>query len=262
MKRVTLKQLAKELGVSASTVSKALNDSYEISEPTKQKIIRYANKNNYVPNNIAKKLKIGRSNTIGLIISTIKSTFQSQIVEAMHRLSIENGFNLILMQSHDSPELERKAVEMLFNYGIDGLLISPVSKNSNLDLLKKVHENIPITIFDRIDHDLNTYKVGVDNESDSYKGTKELIKIGRRQIALLGAKDIGISMNRLDGYKKALIEAGIDFNPKYIINCDYSLSTKEFRNDISAQISKLMEEDEGKRINAIFSTKDTLSLTV
>ncbi|HMR18705.1 MAG TPA: LacI family DNA-binding transcriptional regulator, partial [Sphingobacterium sp.] len=117
MGKVTLKELAKELNMSVSTVSKALNDSYEISETTKAKVKEVALKHNYRPNALAKFLKLGRSNNVGVIISSIGSPFQAQIIEALHLSAVNNGFNLMLMQSQDSEEVEKKALNTLINHG-------------------------------------------------------------------------------------------------------------------------------------------------
>src|SRR5690606_32149356 len=152
------------------------------------------------------------------IISTIGSPFQAQIIEALHRAAVRFDFNLIMMQSLDSEEIERKALNTLINHGVEGLLISPAFENSNIDLLSHLHKTTcPIVLFDRINYDIETFKVGVDNEKSIYEATEELFKIGRKKVAILCGKNIGVTKERLKGYRKALEHHHIDFNPSYII---------------------------------------------
>ncbi|NGM90212.1 LacI family transcriptional regulator, partial [Parapusillimonas sp. SGNA-6] len=184
--------------MSVSTVSKALNDSYEISDATKKRVKEVALKHNYRPNALAKNLKLGKTNNIGVIISTIGSPFQAQIIEALHKAAVRFDFNLIMMQSQDSEEIERKALNTLINHGVEGILISPAFENSNVDLLAHLYKTAcPIVLFDRINYNLDTFKVGVDNEKSIYRATEELIKIGRKKIVVLCGKNIGVTRNRL-----------------------------------------------------------------
>src|SRR5690606_19364131 len=140
--------------------------------------------------------------------------FQAQIIEALHKAAVRFDFNLIMMQSQDSEEIERKALNTLINHGVEGILISPAFENSNVDLLAHLYKTAcPIVLFDRINYNLDTFKVGVDNEKSIYRATEELIKIGRKKIVVLCGKNIGVTRNRLGGYKKALADYNINFNP-------------------------------------------------
>jgi LacI family transcriptional regulator len=261
MAKVTLKELAKELSMSVSTVSKALNDSYEISDATKIKVKEVALKHNYRPNALAKFLKLGRSNNIGVIVSTIGSPFQAQIIEAFHSSAVSNGFNLIMMQSQDSEEMEKKALNTLINYNVEGILISPAFENSNIDLISHLHHTTcPIVLFDRINYNLDTFKVGVDSEKSVYEAMKELIKIDRKKIVVLCGKSIGVTKDRLRGYKKALEDHGIEFLPEYVIYCNYNDSLEGIDNDIRNKLSKLLVSDNPP--NAILGTTDTLTTRV
>lgn len=261
MTKVTLKELAKELNMSVSTVSKALNDSYEISEATKIKVKEVALKHNYRPNALAKFLKLGRSNSIGVIISSIGSPFQAQIIEALHASAVSNGFNLILMQSQDSEEIERKALNTLINYGVEGILMSPAFENSNIDLLNHLHHTTcPIVLFDRINYNLDTFKVGINSERSVYNATEELIKLNRKKITVLCGKNIGVTRDRLKGYKKALEAHHIEFIPEYVIYCNYNDSLEGIDEDMRVKLVKLLNS--ASPPNAVLGTTDTLTTRV
>lgn len=261
MAKVTLKELAKELNMSVSTVSKALNDSYEISESTKQRVKEVALKHNYRPNTLAKYLKLGRSNNIGVIISSIGSPFQAQIVEALHSSAVSNDFNLIMMQSQDSEEIEKKAINTLINHGVEGILISPAFENSNLQLLTQLHKSTcPIVIFDRLNYNLDTYKVGVNGQKSVYQATEELIRIGRKNIAVLCGKNIGVTRERLRGYMKALQDHQIEMINEYVIYCNYNNSLQGIDADLENKLRRLLASDNPP--NAILGTTDTLTTRV
>src|SRR5690606_36792689 len=163
--RKTLKDIAKDLKLSISTVSKSLSDSYEISESTKKMVKDYAEKHNYVPNKVARTLKTGKTNTIGVIVFNISDTFISQVLDGIHTGSKIEKYDIIIKVSRDHGNLERHAIEVLRLGGIDGLLISPFTYNSEYEQLTSSQESgFPVVFFDRVDHDLQTHKVGIDNQ--------------------------------------------------------------------------------------------------
>ncbi len=261
MTKITLKEIAKALGLSVSTVSKSLNDSYEISESTKIKVREFAKKQNYTPNLQAKNLKLGKTNNIGVIISTISSTFQAQIIDAMHSLATEAGYNLIMMQSQDNEEMEAKALQTLINHGVEGIIISPASENSNLELIRNIHQNIcPIIIFDRIKYDLSTFKIGVNNHEAMYQATEKLIQSERTDILLLCGKNIGVTADRINGHIQALAKYNIAFDEKNIIYCSYEKTLDEMDLTLAQNIKELA--DRGTLPNAIIGTTDTLTTRI
>ncbi|TJZ61317.1 LacI family transcriptional regulator [Sphingobacterium olei] len=262
MSKVTLKEMAKVLNMSVSTVSKALNDSHEISDATKEIVKKFAKERNYQPNPLAKYLKLGRSNSIGVILPSIGNPFHSQIIESLHNYASLHNFNLIIMQSKDSEEIETKAIQTLLNQGIDGIIISPAHETSNIALLKKIHESTcPVIIFDRINYDLDTYKIGVNNFQSGLDATAELIKVGRRRIIILCGKNIGVTKERLAGYEEALKKNDIELIQEYIVYCNYNNSFEDFDNDLKEKIAVLMK-DSSIAPNAIFGTTDTLTTRV
>jgi len=261
MSKITLKELAKTLNLSVSTVSKSLNDSYEISDATKAKVREYAKKLNYRPNLQAKHLKLGKSNNVGVIISTISSPFQAQIVEALHHQATLLGYNLIMMQSQDSEELEASALHTLINYGVEGILISPAFENSNVNLIKHIHQTIcPIILFDRIKFDLDTFKIGVDNHKAMYQATEKLIHINRRKIVLLCGKNIGVTPDRINGYKQALTDNNILVEEENIIYCSYDKTREEMNSMLERTFQEFIAK--GTLPNAVLGTTDTLTTRI
>ncbi|NCI47368.1 LacI family DNA-binding transcriptional regulator [Sediminibacterium soli] len=218
---VTIKDIAKALGLSTSTVSRALRDSYEISPETKKLVLEYAQNNNYRPNPIALSLKEKRSRSIGIIVCEIANSFFSQIINGIESIAYDKGYNVIIAQSHESYEREVLNVQYLASRSIDGLLVSVSSETNDLDHLKSLHERgLPIVFFDRIVDELDTHKVIVDNFKGAYDATTHLIKSGYKHIATLaGSEYLSITKERMDGYRQALEDNGRTADPAYVQHC-------------------------------------------
>jgi LacI family transcriptional regulator len=218
---VTIKDIAKALGLSTSTVSRALRDSYEISPETKKIVIEYAQQINYRPNPIALSLKEKRSQSIGIIVCEIANSFFSQAINGIESIAYDKGYNVIIAQSHESYEREIISLQYLASRSIDGLLISVSSETENLDHLINLHKRgFPIVFFDRVVENLDTHKVGVDNYKGAYDATSELIKNGHQNIAMLaGSEFLSITKERVAGYHQALTDHKIAFDPSQIEYC-------------------------------------------
>jgi DNA-binding LacI/PurR family transcriptional regulator len=218
---VTIKDIAKALGLSTSTVSRALRDSYEISPETKKLVLEYAQNNNYRPNPIALSLKEKRSRSIGIIVCEIANSFFSQIINGVESIAYDNGYNVIIAQSHESYEREVLNVQYLASRSIDGLLVTVSSETKDLAHLKGLHDRgFPIVFFDRIVDDMETHKVVVDSMKGAYDATEHLIQRGYKKIAnLAGSESLSITKERLSGYRKALADNGHAFTPDYIQHC-------------------------------------------
>lgn len=255
---ITLRDIAAALDLSTSTVSKALRDSYEIGERTKNKVIDYAKKVGYQPNAIAKILKEGKSRLIGVIICSIDNTFVSQMLNGIDRICNERGYSIMIMQSKESHEQEIKCIELLHARAIDGLLISPACETPNVDHLKKIiNTGLPVVLFDRFSEDLDVPKVSIDNMEASFKATEHLIKNGYNKIALLHSNtSLNINIERLEGYRKALEAYNIPYKEAYIKPCDFE-STKVLQDSIVAAINHLMTLDEPP--NGILTTSDQIT---
>jgi len=257
MERKTLKDIAKDLNLSISTVSKALSDSYEISQKTKSIVKQYALKHHYIPNKIAQTLKTGKTYSIGVIVFNISNTFISQVLDGIHMAAEKQQYDIIIMQSRDNVDIEKHLIDVLKIRGIDGLLISPVSYNSNYNCLKKLQElGIPVVIFDRINHELKTHKVGVDNFNGAYLATKHLIENGKRKILHITARNLGVTQDRFNGFKKCLKDHHVFLDPSLYIECDYG-KHEEIEHIIKTKI--LACKANNKRIDAIFGATDEIT---
>ncbi|MBK0379660.1 LacI family DNA-binding transcriptional regulator [Mucilaginibacter segetis] len=220
---ITIKDIATALNLSVSTVSKALRDSYEISEKTKKLVNDYAREHNYRPNPIAQSLKQGNSKSIGIVVSTIENQFFSQVINGIESVAYKAGFNVIITQTHESYDLEVKNVEHLTHRSIDGLLISLSTETHDLGHLKRLNElGLPIVFFDRITDEIETHKVISDNFKGGYDATRHLLDGGYRRIAhITSPPNISITRERFAGYKKAMEEAGITIPDEYIKHCPH-----------------------------------------
>ena len=253
---VTIKDIAKALGLSTSTVSRALRDSYEISPETKKLVLEYAEKINYHPNPIALSLKERRSRSIGIIVSEIANSFFSQTIDGVESIAYDNGYNVIITQSRESFEREAINLNYLTSRSIDGLVVSVSSETKDFSNFKELHERgMPIVFFDRVVNEINTHKVIVDNYKGAYEATTALIKEGYRNIAAVANSEIlSITRERLAGYKAALADHGIAECDTYIKFCAHGgLLLPE----VEETISDLLELK--KRPDALLALTDKLT---
>lgn len=262
MENITLKELARILGLSVSTVSKALNDSYEISQKTKARVIAAAKEYNYQPNISAKSLKTGKSRTLGVIIPLLSNPFQSQILEGAHQAAYTNNYKLVFMQSRENPTLERESIQSLLGQHVDGILISPCA-DTDTEFLRATAEKKPTVLIDRIDFDIDTNKIGVDSELGAFQATQHLIDQRRKDILVLAGRNIGVTQKRLSGYRKALLANYIEYREDYVIHVDYGMTVDDLRENLAATISPTISRLhlQGKAIG-ILGTTDTLTVSI
>lgn len=223
--KATLKQIAKELNVSVSTVSKALSNSPEISEPTKKRVQEFARLKNYKPNNLAVNLKNKRSKTIGVILPNILNPFFAKVFSGIEKHANEQGYNVITCISNESLQKEIHAMEMLSNGTIDGFILSiaeETQKEQNFKHLKDaIADDIPIVMFDRISDEVNCDKVIVDDFDSAVDATTHLIKLNCKNIALVSTIDnLSVGKLRAEGYRSALQANGYDINEDIILHTD------------------------------------------
>jgi len=214
---VTIKQMARDLNLGISTVSRALHDSHEISEETKKRVVAYAKKLNYIPNPIALSLRAKRNRSIGIVISQFNNPFCSQVVHGMESSFYSQGYQVSIVQTDESAEKEMKAIQYLSSR-VDGLLISISSETKNTDHLKDLYEKgMPIVFYDRICSDLQTHMTISDNYRGAYEATRHLLDQGCCKVAFVGgAVTQPIVQERKAGYLKALEDSGIKVDPKWI----------------------------------------------
>lgn len=253
---VTIKDIARALGISTSTVSRALRDSHEISPETKQLVLDCAEKLNYRPNPIALSLKERRSRSIGVVVCEIANNFFSQVINGIESIAYDKGYNVIISQTRESYEREVIDLQYLASRSVDGLLISLSTETNDLSHLKSLHaKGLPIVFFDRITEDINTHKVIVDNFKGAYEATEHLIRNGHKRIAALtNSEFLSITHERVAGYKEALIANGQKVNEDLIQPCFYGgMMFEEIEDAINKLFTKRNKPD------AIFATSDKLT---
>ncbi len=210
---VTLKQLSKELNVSISTVSKALNNSEEIGEETIKRVKELAELYNYKPNKVALSLKNNKTKTIGVIIPNILSRFLAKVLFGIEREATKHGYNIITCISNESLEKEKESLQLLANGSVDGFILSVSEEtqiNNDVSHFKKtINNGLPIVMFDRVAHDVMCDKVIVDDFDATYNATKNLILEKRKQIVFISnINTLSVGKLRERGYNKAILESG------------------------------------------------------
>lgn len=220
--QVTIKDIAKQLGISPSTVSRALKDHPDISKSTKKAVKELAEKLDYEPNAVALSLLSSKSNNIGLIIPEIVHYFFSQVISGIEDVAYDAGYQVIICQSNESYSREAKSVQALLSSRIEGLILSISKETRDLEHLNHLRKkNIPIVFFDRVPNDFQADRVIIDDYNGAYQAVKHLINTGCRQIAHLGtSRDMGIGKDRYEGYIQALRDHRLSVNEKLIIDCD------------------------------------------
>jgi len=208
---VTLKQLAKELDVSISTVSKALNNSEEIGKDTVKRVKELAKFYNYKPNKVALSLKNNKTKTIGVIIPNILNRFLAKVLFGIEREATKQGYNIITCISNESLEKEKESLQLLANGSVDGFILSIAEEsqiNNAVEHFKStIKQGLPIVMFDRVAHDVLCDKVIVDDYDATYNATKRLINEGRKHITFISnIDDISVGKLRERGYNKAILE--------------------------------------------------------
>ncbi len=221
---VTIKDIAKILGISKSTVSRALSEHSDVNQETRKKILEVAQQLNYQPNALALNLKQQRTNTIGVIIPETVNRFFAKAIGGIQRVANLAGYNVMICQSDESYITEKNNLRSLIASHVDGVIISVSSETDRTDhfdmLLQK---KIPVVFFDRIREDLNTSQVYTDNYEISFVGTEHLIQQGCKRIAIIaGPQNLHNSRNRLNGYLDALKKHDMPIKESYIVHSNFT----------------------------------------
>jgi DNA-binding LacI/PurR family transcriptional regulator len=253
---VTIKDIAKALGLSTSTVSRALRGSYEISPETKKLVLEYAEKINYRPNPIALSLKERKSRSIGVVVSEIANNFFSQAINGIESIAYNRGYHVIISQSHESFEREMVTIQHLASRSVDGLLISLSNETTDLSHLKQLHEKgLPIVFFDRITDEINTHKVTANNFAGAFGATELLVKKGFRHIAhITNSPNLSITRERLKGYREALEKNGLPYDERLVHYCYHGGMIYA---EIEEAVSKLLKAKQ--KPDAIVTASDRIT---
>ena len=253
--KITIKTIAKELGVSTSTVSKALRDSHEISIDTKDKIKAYAAMFNYKPNSLALQLRNQKTKLIGVILPRIVHHFFSTVIKGIEQGASEKGYHIMVCFSNESYKKEVENLKVLSNGSVDGLIVSiakeTLESKDFTHFKDLVNEEIPLVLFDRVVDEILCDKVVVDDVGAGYKATKYLLNQNSLKIALITTPEhVNVGTLRRQGYERALSEKGISVNKKLIIEV-------EEKENIKAQIERVFDQD----IDAVFAVNEIYAAT-
>lgn len=221
-KRASISDIAKELNLAVSTVSRALSGHSRISKATRDRVQQLAEQLNYQPNHLAAALRKGHSNTLGVIVPHIDGHFFSQVMKGAESVANRAGFNVLLCQSNEDYEQEQKNVVTLINAQVDGILVSVARPTPDYAHFDKIRQRgIPLVFFDRIVDSPELNAVELDDFQGGYQSTKHLLEQGCRRIAHFGGpQHLQIYINRFGGYRQALKEYGIEIQDELMLFSD------------------------------------------
>ncbi len=253
--RITLKKIAKEFGVSISTVSKALKDSHEISEDVRERIKAFADFYNYKPNSLALQLRNQKTFVIGVIVPEIVHHFFSEVIDGVEKYANQKGYNVMVCISNESYNKEVSNISVLTNGSVDGLIISIARETQETQNFKHfedlIKDDFPLVLFDRIIEDLKCDKVIIDDVGGAFKATEHLIEIGCKKIALLTTQDyVSVGALRKEGYLKALVANGVTIDESLIYKIDDS---KNLYDQIELLINASNSPDAILAVNEIYA---------
>ena len=252
--KITLKDIARELEVSISTVSKALKNSEEISRDTKDKIQAFAKLYNYKPNNIAVSLKNRRTKNIGVIIPDIVHHFFTTVIRGIEKYANAKGYNVLVCVSNEGYEREVINMELLANGSIDGFIMSlsteTQQKNDYNHIKEVTDQGIPMVMFDRVTDGINCDKVVIDDAQGAFLAVKKFVESGKKKIALITTDDyLSVGKARTEGYKKALSHYNIPLEESLILK----LPSMEVEASAFDTFFKTQEVDAVLCVNEIFA---------
>ena len=253
-KKITIHDVSKALGVDSSTVSRALNDSPRVKQKTKDLIVNKAKELGYQRNRLASKLRTNKSHTIGVIVPRISRHYFSSAIAGIEEASFDGGFEVIICQSLESLEREKKLVNTLLSNRVDGILISISMETTEFEHLNNYkYQGFPIIFFDRPCNIEENTNVIIDDFEASFKATEYLIKTGCKNIIhFSGPQTLDLYRRRLNGFKEALKKHNLKPNPQFILE------------------SRLMQEDGIKNakkilnlplVDGVFSANDTAAIS-
>lgn len=236
---ITIKDIANALGLSTSTVSRALRDSHEISPETKEKVLAYAKEYNYRPNPIALSLKEKRSSSIGVLVSEIANSFFSQAINGIESVAQEKGYNVIIVQSKEYFEREVSSMQYLASRSVDGIIFSVSAETSDFAHIQQLlNRGMHMVSFDRTVDFGEIHKVKVDNFKAAYEATTHLIQSGFKKIACIAnAAFLSITVERVEGYKAALKDHNL---PVIDENIDFCLHGGLIYEEVESAMNKKM----------------------
>lgn len=249
--KLTLKQIARELDVSISTVSKALRDSPEIGEETRKKVKAFAKLYNYRPNNIALSLKNRKTRTIGIVLPEIINDFFATVISGIEKVANRNGYNIIICLSNNSFDREVMNLEMLANGSTDGFILSVAKETQQREdyhhLQEVISQGMPVVLVDRVVDAITCDKVIIDDTEGARKAVRHLLGLGCKKIALITTVDyVSVGKLRTNGYIEALRESGQEADLNMILKIEDVDNSDE-------EITRFLED---RDIDGIFAVNE------
>lgn len=254
MKHVTIKDIARSLCISVSTVSRALTDDKNIRRETREAVLREAERLGYRRNPVAMNLKMGRTNTIGVIVPEMHTPYASQVVAGIQSILYKNNQKVMIAESDEDPNRERESLQMMEEFMVDGLIVSICSYKHNVETYRRLaKEGVAIVFYDRIPHGMDDMpQVMVDDNNDSYFMAEHLIRLGRRRIAYLyGPDDVYNAVERGRGYREAMEKFHI-YDPQLVVKTGMTFA------DGAAAMDSLVRQ--GIEFDAVYAFTDTLAI--
>lgn len=242
--QVTISDIARQLNISTSTVSRALKGHPDVNPKTKERILALAQQLEYEPNQVALSLLNRKTFKIGVIVPKLGYYFFSTALNGIEDVALPAGYSVIACQSNESYEREVINTKELSSSRVDGFIVSVTGQSTNYEHFKVLQrKGIPLIFFDRVAEELNTSKVIIDNKAGSKKAVKHLIDNGCKRIAYIaGPKNLSIDKQRLNGYIEALQEAGMDVKDEYIVHRDFN---QQLATEATHQLLNLPEPPDG-----------------
>lgn len=254
MRFVTIKDIARALDLSVSTVSRALNDDNNIRQETRQKVLATAKQMGYMKSPVAMNLKFGYTKTIGVIVPEMTTPYASLVIDGIQNVCYANHYKVVIASSGEDAEKERQSIEIMYQFMVDGIIACRTDNRQNHDLYQSILDRkMPLVLYDRLSPDLDAPHVGIDDETKAFFLIDHLIRKGRKRIAFIGI-DPNIVFNaqkRYNGYRMALERHHITPDPDLVVwanGMSYS--------DGGVAIDRLL----GKSIDAVFAYTDTLAI--
>ncbi|MCI8695295.1 LacI family DNA-binding transcriptional regulator [uncultured Acetatifactor sp.] len=253
MKSTTISELAKELGLSVSTVSRALNGKSVVREDTRQLVLEAAEKYSYVPNEIARSLKKSSTKTMAVVLPDISETFFGTIVKEIDRVVAREGYMIILADTHESADNEKKYLDMLYTRRVDALVLATVDCSGNT-VKRFMESGAPVVFIDNVPELPELDAITVDNRKASRVAVECLVSRGHRQIAVIaGSEKETTGVERLAGYEEAMEEWGIPVNAELVVRGDYKCESGYL------QMKRLLAQREGNPFTAVYIVSEKMT---
>lgn len=240
MKKISLKYIADTLKISRTTVSLVLNgkgNEGRIKPETQKKILEFAKEHNYKPNQVARSLSRGKSDTLGLIVPRISDTFYARIAQQIERRANDSGYNVMYCSTEESPEKESEQIQAMLDRQVDGLIIASCQKNKK-DIRQLKKNNFPFVLIDRHYPDIDTNFVIVDNKGGVYNAVEHLLEQKRQRVAFVTlTPELDAIVQRLNGYKAALSDNNVEVDKTLI----KELRVEEYEDKMPVAIDELIK---------------------